>query len=239
MIYITGAIMAFAFFIQILMGFGGGLIAIPLLSLFVPISYAVTLVMIFQFLTGFAVIASRKDIDWSIIKAVMPATCLGIIIGVFGLRYINDDLVRIFLAAFLIIYLLKSIFGIDFIKNSVVKIGDHGVGLLGGFIAGLIGMGAPIYVVYFAEKGIKNASFRANMLTILFISYVLRLPLSAGLGFIDKNMLINAAYILPAFLIAIFLAQKIHLKIPEALFKNIVNILLGLSTIVLLTKVFI
>lgn len=45
-------IIALAFFGESIFGFGGGLIAIPLLSLLIGVKDAVTLVLIFQLLMG-------------------------------------------------------------------------------------------------------------------------------------------------------------------------------------------
>ncbi|MFK7839875.1 MAG: sulfite exporter TauE/SafE family protein [Bdellovibrionales bacterium] len=236
MLALSGLIIAFAFFIQFLMGFGGGLVAVPLLGIYMPMADAVNLVMLFQLMTGIAIISIYKDVDWQTIKVLIPSSLIGIVIGVFGLKYINGDAIRIFLALFIILYLAKAHMGKDYIGQSVKKCGTHGAGLAGGFIAGLVGMGAPIYVVFFNENNVSGKTLRANMLVILFLTYLARLPLSAGAGLITPQLFKDFVLIIPAFLLAAFLGQKINTKINEHLFAKIMGVLLLASAISLLAK---
>jgi len=233
---LSAAIIAFAFFIQFLMGFGGGMISIPMLSLFMPIADAVSFVMLFQFLTGVAIFTMYKDVDWKKILILIPSSMIGILIGIFSLKYINDDYVRIFLAAFIFIYLIKSQLGKDYIGAVVKVLGVHGSGLIGGLISGLVGMGAPFYVVFFKESGCEGKTFRANMIVILFLTYLMRVPISVGIGFIDMALFKNFMLVLPAFVIAAFAGQKLHVKVPEHLFQTVTDLLLFVSALSLLVK---
>jgi len=236
LIALSALIIALAFFINFLMGFGAGLISIPLLGIFLPMTDAVSLVMLFQFLTGAAIIGIYKDVDWLKILALAPSSLIGIVIGVFSLKYINDDYVRIFLAAFIIIYLIKSQLGKDYIGKTVKALGVHGAGFIGGMIGGLVGMGAPFYVVFFKENGMNGKAFRASMIVILFLSYATRLPLSLSVGFVDMALFKQFLIILPAFVIAAIAGQKLHVKIPEKLFQNVTDGLLFVSAISLIAK---
>src|SRR5258708_33640020 len=68
---LAAIIIAIAFFGESIFGFGGGLISIPLLSLLIGVKGAVTLVLIFQLLTGLLIWKSYKHIDW---KSAKPMT---------------------------------------------------------------------------------------------------------------------------------------------------------------------
>lgn len=236
MLALSALIIALAFFINFLMGFGAGLISVPLLGIYMPMADAVSLVMLFQFLTGAAILKIYKQVDWQKIIALAPSSFIGVIIGVFSLKYVNDDYVRLFLAVFILIYLVKSQLGRDYIGATVKKLGTHGAGLIGGLIGGLVGMGAPFYVVFFRENGAQGSVFRANMIVILFLSYVTRLPLSFGIGVVDVTLLKDFLIILPAFVVAAVAGQKLHVKIPEKLFHNVTDGLLIVSSLSLIAK---
>ena len=69
---LTAIIIAVAFFAQSLLGFGGGLLCIPLISLYMPIQDAVSLVMVFQFSMGLLIFKTYKDISWQPIFKMLP-----------------------------------------------------------------------------------------------------------------------------------------------------------------------
>jgi len=62
------------------MGFGGGLVAIPLLSLIYPVKEAVTLYLFFQLIEVALIFKIRKEIDWKYAsKLSVPAFIFGIV----------------------------------------------------------------------------------------------------------------------------------------------------------------
>jgi len=63
-VWLIVGIITLAFLGEAMFGFGGGLIAVPLLSLLLGVKEAVTLVLIFQVLMGFLLIRCYRDIAW-------------------------------------------------------------------------------------------------------------------------------------------------------------------------------
>ncbi len=102
------AIIAFAFFTQSLIGFGGGLICIPLLSLFMPVQDVVSMVMVYQFSMGLLIFKIHHHIKWQYLLKMLPATVIGAICGVFLLNYIHGDVMRGILAGYIILHLLRK-----------------------------------------------------------------------------------------------------------------------------------
>jgi len=60
-------IIVIAFGGEALFGFGGGVVAVSLLSLFLDVHEAVVLVAIFQFLLGFIVLRNFREVAWSLL----------------------------------------------------------------------------------------------------------------------------------------------------------------------------
>ncbi|MCB1532019.1 MAG: sulfite exporter TauE/SafE family protein [Alphaproteobacteria bacterium] len=231
-------IIAFGFFVQATMGFGAALISVSILSIFFPIADMVTLVLVFQFMSaGLLTIANRKDVEWRRVFSLMPLTVVGLVFGVLCLKYVNEDYVRIFLAGYILLYLLSARFALNVFKLIVDKSGIHGTGFMGGSLMGLIGMGGPPYAIYLKENTKTHTKFRADLLAIFLVVNIIRLPLSFSIDVASEAIWMMALYTAPFFLFAIWAGHKLHVRIPESIFKIGIDLLLFGSALSLLTKV--
>ena len=230
------AIIAFAFFMQSLMGFGGGLISVPLLSLFMPVQEAVILVMFFQVSMGLLIFKTWRDTCWSNVKAMIPATIVGALLGVFALKYIPADAMRLLLAAYIGLHILRTHTKYDPIKFLVEKGGAHFSGFLGGSMNAMIGGGAPAFIIYLKERSKSSINFRADVTAILFITNIPRIITMGAADMFSSNIILLALYAFPGFLLALFLGQKLHKKVPQTLFFKGVEIILILTAALLCIK---
>jgi len=90
------------------MGFGGGLVAIPLLSLIYPVKEAVTLYLFFQLIEIVLIFKIRKEVDWmSASKLFVPAFIFAVV-GSYSLSYFSESILRLILGAIILLYLLKE-----------------------------------------------------------------------------------------------------------------------------------
>ncbi len=225
-----------SFFTQAAIGFGGGLISIPLTSLFIPVSDAVSFVLIFQFLMGLIIIKTYKHIDFGVLIRLLPGTIIGSLCGILILKNIDANIVRFGLGLFILLYLAENYFKLQIFKKIILKIGGYVTGFIGGILMGVIGMGGPVYVMFLKETIKSTASFHATITTIFFLSHLTRLPASYATSLLTKDILVMSIIAFPAFLLAMWLGYKAHNKISETVFKNIVNMLLLLSAISLIAK---
>lgn len=74
---------------EALFGFGGGMVAVPLLSLVLDVKEAVMLVSIFQFFVGFLILKNYKQVAWHIIPPMMIGMIIGVAIGVHSLAFFD------------------------------------------------------------------------------------------------------------------------------------------------------
>jgi len=230
-------IVAFAFFAQSIMGFGGGLIAVPLLSLFLPIQDAVTVVILFQVLIGLLVFKTHRDTSWNVIWRMLPAMVLGVIFGILSLKYIHGDIIRLIFAAYIIVHLLRIHTSFDPFKSAIERGGRALASFLGGSLNAMVGGGGPPFALYFKELAMSPVTLRANLTAILFLSNIPRIFGSYAADFISVDLLLLGATAIPAFLVAIFLGQKLHDKIPQKTFLTLIDVLLVCTVLSLLIKV--
>jgi uncharacterized membrane protein YfcA len=101
-------IIVIAFGGEALFGFGGGLVAVPLLSLFLDVHDVVVLVAIFQFLLGFLVLKNFREVAWSLLPPLLVGMVLGVLMGVKILPIVSEQLLRVLLAAYILAFLVKT-----------------------------------------------------------------------------------------------------------------------------------
>lgn len=236
-ILLTMLIIAVAYFGDSFFGFGGGLIAIPLLSLVLGVKDAVTLALIFQLLMGILVWKTYKHIDWKSAKPMTYTVLLGTIAGTFLLSSSSVVFLQIFLAAVIGLFLIKSVFfGAITIGKSRNNLSASAAGLGGGLLQGLIGTGGPILTMYTSVAIKKKVSIRATLIYLFFITSIVRMTISIPQQLFSSEILQLALYSLPFFAIAIYCGQKIHHVISERHYKLSINIILAFSAAALVLK---
>jgi len=234
---LAAVIIAVAFFGESLFGFGGGLIAIPLLSLFLGVRDAVTLVLIFQVATGLLIIKSYKHIDWKSAKLMMPLLVVGTIAGTLLLAAANTVFLQFFLALSIVLFLIKMVWFQGFtLGKKYDKVAGAASGLSGGLLQGLIGIGGPVITMYLSVVTPRKLALRATLIYLLFVICVVRLAISIPQDLFTTRIVELALSALPFFLVAIFLGQKFNQKISEKYYRHGVHTILACSSLLLFYK---
>ena len=230
-------IIAFSFFAQSLLGFGGGLIAAPLLSLFLPVQDVVTMLILYQLSMGLLIFKTHKDTVWLHVRPLIPVMIIGVILGTLILKYVSADVMRLILVAYIILHLLRSHNIFDPLKT-IIKMGGAGfAGLLGGAFQAMIGSGGPAFILYLKDKEKSSSKFRANVIAILFLSNIPRIIGVSWAGFVTQDIIILSLIGYPGFLIALYLGQKFHDQIPQKTFFALTEMILAIAAAVLFIKV--
>lgn len=154
-----------ASFVQALGGFGAGLFAVPLLALayepkFVVPPFSLT-VLVFNILL---VSGIRRNIEWDKIFLIVIGSMMGMPFGVFSLKYVNQDIIRLFISA------VTVVVGIFFLSGYRPKIREKKIifilsGIISGFLSGTAAMGGPPLIFLMISMGLSKDVFRACLLT--------------------------------------------------------------------------
>lgn len=237
-IVIVSVIIIFiAFFGESMFGFGGGLVAIPLLSLLLGVKDAVTLVLIFQLLMGLLIWKTYRQIEWKVAKPMTFGLIIGTVAGTLLLAQSSIVFLQLFLAIFILIFLIKTFFfnGFSFGSKTSSIIGSS-VGASGGLFQGLIGTGGPVLMMYLSVAISRKTILRATLIYLFFITSIIRVGLSIPQGLFTSRLLNLALIALPFFLLAIALGQIAHYKVSEKYYKITIYIILLSASISLLFK---
>jgi uncharacterized membrane protein YfcA len=221
------------FFIQTIIGFAGALIALPFLLFVMPLSEAVCYISIFYFIsTPIYVYKEWKDINKELVKKLALSSLIGIVAGIIVLTYGKPLILKKALGLFIILFVLNSLR----VKKAlpVLTKMKHIFGFMGGFFSGLFATGGPLYVMLIQNETNDVKTFRATMFASLGLVTVMRIPILAFGGFLSWNQLYNSMYVLPFFILALFLGKKVYLKLDDVLIKKIILGLLFISGVLLL-----
>lgn len=237
LVSMTILVISAAFFGEALYGFGGGLVAIPLLSLFLGVRDAVILTLFFQLLFGLLILRVHHEVDWKSIKPVLPGLVLGTFLGTVSLSFFPDSILRFILGGLILLYLLKEIRLRSFTISNPARIWIASLfGFFSGWLQGAIGSGGPPLVVYLSELRLEKTAFRASIIAFLFAANILRVVFSGSLGLFNQHVLTAAIPVLPFFLLALWAGQHYHPAIPEKYYRSAIYVVLFLSALTLLLK---
>lgn len=229
-------VVAVAYLVRGVAGFGSGLIAVPLLALILPFTLVVPLVVLLDYIASASQgAANRADIRWREILPLLPFSALGVLLALFALSRADAELLLQALGVFVIAFALHTLSGYT-PKQGAARGWGALAGTSGGLIGTLFGTGGPFYVMYFKARGLDKAAFRATFAAIFLIDGAGRLLGYAGSGFFTWDFLSVVALALPLMAVALYLGGQIHTRLSQQAFQRGISALLIVSGVALLLK---
>lgn len=222
----------FGFFIQTIIGFAGSLIALPFLLFVMPLPTAIAYLSIFYLVsTPYYIFKEWDNIDKVLLKKLAISSSIGVIIGIILLIYGKPIVLKKALGVFIMLFVLNDLRPKVKIKVSTRM--EYIFGFLGGFFSGVFSTGGPLYVMVVKNTTPNVKTFRATMFGVLGLVTLIRIPVLAVGGILTFTQLYNSIFVLPFFILAIYLGKKVYLLLNEILLKKIILGLLFISGIIL------
>ena len=218
-------------------GFGDALIAMPLLALLINIKIATPIVAFMGFAVSvFILLGNRQKQDLKKIWQLVIFSIIGIPIGLFFLKNINENIVKIVLAFILIIYSLFSLtYPHLYLKTNKSA---FAFGIVSGILGSAYNTNGPPIIMYGTLRKWTPEEFRlllqgvflpTNMFIIIGHGF-------AGLwtGDVVKVML----YALPTVMIATIIGNILNKKIPAEKFEKLIYyFLIGIGVVLLIQSI--
>lgn len=224
-----------AYTIKGLSGFGAGLIAIPILSLVLPVTIVVPAVSLLSY--GANLIQSfklKQDSCWSDIWPLIPFCLLGVFLAVWLLVNVNAKQLTLAMGIFVMAYAVYSLLPIQKITGS--RLWAIPFGGLGGFIGALFGSSGFVYVTYLKLRPLNKTQFRATVAMALALDGTFRITGYIGSGLFTADVLILVGLMFPILLLSMRLGNHLHISISPKHFNQVVSTLLMVSGAVLVHK---
>ena len=220
-----------------LTGFGSTVLALPALALVLPLKFAVALLMLLDlaaallFGRDFGRHLERRELG----LLVLPMLA-GIALGLTLFIRLAEGWLLLILGAFLLAYagwgLLRRGPPPALPASAAIP-----AGLAGGAFAALFGTGGVLFALYNAGRIQDKAALRANNAATILFTSVLRTALFAAAGLLaQESLLVTAAILLPALLAGVWLGHRLHAAVPAAAVVKAVYAVLVMAGLLLLLR---
>ncbi|WP_029902764.1 sulfite exporter TauE/SafE family protein [Prevotella sp. 10(H)] len=222
-------------------GFGEALIAVPLLSLFLPIGMAVSLAVMMSILVALVVVIhDHSKIHFHSAKWLILYAFLGIPVGLFILSYGNEAIVKIILGLIIILYAIYSLVGKNTIKlEKDSKIWLFVCGFLSGVLGGAYGANGPPLVVYGNLRQWDAQHFRATLQAYFLPAGLFSMIGYVSEGLINAQILLYFLYSIPVIIFAVFIGRYLNKKIKgNAFYKYVYCGLILIGVVMILNSLF-
>lgn len=226
-----------AYFIRGIAGFGSGLIAVPLLALFLPLTFVVPIVLLLDFSASLVMGGlDFKRVQWREVAWLIPFSLVGVLVGTQLLVNLPVTPMLITLAVFILIFAVRSLFNIQGHKT-ISQWWSVPAALTGGTVGALFGTGGPPYVIYLNHRIHDKTLLRATFSALFFIEGFMRIVtfFLAGL-LLSQAIWWSALGAIPVMLVALYLGGNVHTGLSQAQMTRLIGLLLLLSSLSLFIK---
>lgn len=220
--------------IQGVTGFGFALVAVPLLSIFIPDFKSITpIIVIYSLITN--LIIGYKTFYKIQAKSMVWLMLFGIIgtpIGIFVLMYIKLKPLKF------VVGIVTAITALAMLKNFKVNIknekASYGiVGVLSGILNGSAGLSGPPVVLFLTNQNTDKDTFKANLAFYGIAINIFAIVLFAGEHMLGVSVLHFTITYFPALIVGVLGGIIVSKNINEATFRLLTVLLiciLGLYT---------
>jgi uncharacterized membrane protein YfcA len=219
-------------------GFGSSVFFVPIASYFFDFYSVLGITALFHVSSNLAKITLfRKGFDKNLIINIGIPAVLFVIIGAYMSKFIDPKILELLLAVFLILVsatflIFKNISVQATLGNSISG------GIASGLIAGLLGTGGAIRGIVLAAYNLKKEVFIATSAIIDLGIDLSRSVVYSANGYINKEILYLIPILLIVSIIGTFIGKKILEHVSEEQFKSIVLILVFITGVFTLTKIY-
>ena len=232
------AVIVLGYLVFGLSGFGSTIVTVPILAHFLPISYLVPLLALIDCVTATIVgRTSREHLARDELKALLPITFVGFVVGVTVLVKVPDIYLRTALGIFAVAV------GIHGIVNPVVtrrisRWWSLPTGIFGGAMSTTFGTGGPIYATYLSARLSDKSQIRATMSTLIAISAIVRAVTYVVTGLVTVALASGALLAAPFAWLGLKLGTRIHVGLSQQQMRRVIGALLVLTGSSLLIRIF-
>jgi len=228
-ILFANAVIAIGAIVHGSVGFGLGLIAVPVLVLLNPVFVPGPFLFISVLLTLLMAFRERSEIDLKNAKKTLLGCILGTIIGGFLLSSLSYDLMGFIIGAIIILAVMLSLGGLKLLLSSFNLIIS---GILCGFMTTVAGLGGPpLALLYQNERGPKIRG------TISFIFVVALLMSLCTLYFVGRFGIVEVRAglaLLPGILIGFAISGRTSKILDKGYTRRAILLISTINSIILI-----
>lgn len=235
-LFFAATVVTVAYLVRGLTGFGSGLIAIPLLTLLLPLQAVVPLIVLLDYTASVSQgLRWHKDVRWRELLPLLPFSLAGVLAALVILRTTSTQMMSHALGAFVLFFAVYQFFGLQ-LSGRYSKTWAALAGSSGGLIGTLFGTGGPFYIIYFRMRGLDKSELRATFAATFLIDGGWRLVGYAASDYFTRDFLLTALAALPVMAVALYVGGHVHTRVSQQTFQRAISLLLVFSGVALLAK---
>jgi len=225
-VLIVVAVMFLYTFVGICAGFGGGLTAMPLITMVLPLKMAAPMsVMVGTATALYATWLSRKETDWKSALVLIVFSLAGIPVGLYALSYLPDHIMKIGLGAFIILYSFYSLF-IPRLPVYDKRWIAAPMGAVAGALGAAFSTNGPPVVMYGMLRNLAPAAFRGTLNAFFTANNIAIIGGLATSGILTLSTVKLVIFCIPTMILGSLVGQYVHKRISVKVFRLIVFLLL-------------
>lgn len=223
------------FFVESIIGFGGGLIAYAILGFFIDLKemiiaglYIGTCSSAYIFYTDY------KSFDKKNFRKVMPLGIIGTMLGAFLFAKLSSEILAFVFGIVLILLAIKIMF---FDHYTFPKIFKKKLFLIGGVSQGAFGIGGPFWANALKGDFKDKSGLRTTMASFFVFFNLIRITQLSIQNQIKLEFFSDIWWTIIPIFVAIKLGHLVHLKISEELFKKGIALMTIFAGLKFLSKI--
>ncbi len=230
-----------AAFLQSATGIGFGIIAGPVILILIDSHAAVQVTMGLSLVVSLVLAPTLiAHVDRRMLKRLSIGTVIGLPLGMLVFWLVSLPVLKFL--AMLVVAFMAWIVSRSPQNSTQTPSGsrtavDLGVGVVSGAMSTALAMPGPAAAARLTSLALPKLSVRATVLLLMVISYFGALVVQAGLIGIERQTIETAAWMLPAALVGTFFGRLFVSRIDEALFRQIITVVLIVTAFGLLVDV--
>lgn len=202
-------------------GFGGGMVLLPVVTYFYGIEVAVPVSTIAQLMSNLSKAGMGfKEIQWKQVGRFSIFAAPFTALGAFGFAIVPKQLMTRILCVFLIIFSIVKLTGKIKLpqKKGVLLVG----GGITGLINGLLGISGPLSSAVFLTLELSPVAYIASEATAAAAMHIIKAVMYGKLNLMDVEIFLNGLFIGGAMMIGNYIAIRTIKKIDKKLYQKIV-----------------
>ena len=222
-------------------GFGGGVVAVPLLVVVLPLQLVVPVMTALNFMASAGHgVRNRRAIQWRDLVRLIPFALLGVGLGLYLFTVVDPRPLSRALGLFVIlyaVYMLASAGRLPQVPerwlNPLAAAMGASAGLAGTLFGGTAG---PLFVIYLNARRLAKDEFRATITAIMICMSLVRITGYASLGFLDFSGLKYLAAAIPLMWLGGYIGERLVRRIDQRRFERVLGAVLIVGGAALLLK---
>ena len=205
-----------------LTSFGCALVAVPLLTLFLPPRTVVPLVLFITNVSHAIVLADTwKLVELKRIWLLVVCGGISTALGTYLLLILDGSVLKLGVGSIIVLSAVALLLGFDRpLRHQKASLAS--IGILSGLRSGATGMGGPPVVLFYTNQRVEKRVFRANLNAYFTVLALSTLPWQLAGGLITKSVVLYAVLFLPALVLGTGLGILLLPRVEQKTFRSVV-----------------